>query len=157
MYVKIDISKKKEVEKMKELKAEFKRKLSEKNYKFTKQRELIINTIIEKGNWHFSAEELFEELRKKDGEIGMATVYRTIELLKELEIIHVLDFKEESRKYELKLKDSHHHHLICKKCGKLIEFNDQDIDYFEKELEKKYNFKVTEHKLGFYGYCSFRP
>jgi Fur family ferric uptake transcriptional regulator len=139
---------------MQELKAEFKRKLSEKNYKFTKQRELIIDTIITKGSWHFTAEDLFEELRKKDSEIGMATVYRTIELLKDLNIIHVLDFNEESRKYELVLEDSHHHHLICKECGKLIEFNDQDIDYFEKELEKKYDFKVTEHKLSFYGYCS---
>jgi len=139
---------------MNNIKDMFRKKLSENNYKFTKQRELIIDTILEKENWHFTAEELFEEVRKKDNEIGMATVYRTIELLKELEIIHVLDFNEESRKYELFVEDSHHHHLICKRCGKLIEFNDKDIDYFEKELEKKYDFAVTEHKLSFYGYCS---
>lgn len=139
---------------MNNIKDLFKKKLSENNYKFTKQRELIIDTILEKENWHFTAEELFEAVRERDNEIGMATVYRTIELLKELEIIHVLDFNEESRKYELFVEDSHHHHLICKRCGKLIEFNDKDIDYFEKELEKKYDFSVTEHKLSFYGYCS---
>jgi len=139
---------------MKDLKNKFKNILSDNNYKFTKQREIIIDTIMDKKNWHFSAEELFEEVRKSDSEIGMATIYRTLELLTELDIIHELDFNEESRKFELYIEDTHHHHLICKNCGKLIEFSDQDINYFEKELEEKYNFEITDHKLTFYGYCS---
>ena len=139
---------------MKDLKNKFKNILSDNNYKFTKQREIIIDTIMDKKNWHFSAEELFEEVRKSDSEIGMATIYRTLELLTELDIIHELDFNEESRKFELYIEDTHHHHLICKNCGKLIEFSDQDINYFEKELEEKYDFEITDHKLTFYGYCS---
>lgn len=138
---------------MENIKDKFKIKLAENNYKFTKQREIILQTILDKENWHFTAEQLFSAVRKKDKDIGMATIYRTLELMQKLEIIHVLDFGDDSRKYELYLENSHHHHLICKSCGKLIEFNDQDIDYFETELEEKYNFAITEHRLRFYGYC----
>lgn len=138
---------------MKKLKEKFKRKLAENNYKLTRQREIILETILEKKNWHFTAEELFSAVREKDKEIGMATIYRTLELLQNLDIVHVLDFNEDSRKYEIYLEEAHHHHLICKGCGKLIEFSDQDIDYFEAELEEKYDFQITEHKLRFYGYC----
>lgn len=139
---------------MENLKEKFKLKLAENNYKLTKQRELILETILEKENWHFTAEELFSEVKSKDKDIGMATIYRTLELMQKLEIVHVLDFNDDSRKYELYIKEAHHHHLICKGCGKLIEFSDQDIDYFEAELENKYDFEITEHKLRFYGYCN---
>lgn len=139
---------------MEKLKEKFKMRLAENNYKLTRQREIILETILEKENWHFTAEELFSAVRKKDKDIGMATIYRTLELMQNLDIVHVLDFNDDSRKYEVHLEEAHHHHLICKGCGKLIEFSDQDIDYFEAELEDKYDFEITEHKLRFYGYCS---
>ncbi|ODS50098.1 MAG: Fur family transcriptional regulator, ferric uptake regulator [Halanaerobium sp. 4-GBenrich] len=138
---------------MENLKEKFKRKLAENNYKLTKQREVILGTILGNKNWHFTAEDLFAAVKKKDEDIGMATIYRTLELMQNLKIINVHDFNEDSRIYELYSEESHHHHLICKKCGKLVEFSDQDIDYLESELEAKYDFKVTEHKLRFYGYC----
>jgi Fur family ferric uptake transcriptional regulator len=139
---------------MENLKDKFKRKLAENNYKLTKQREIILETILENKNWHFTAEELFAAVKKKDRDIGMATIYRTLELMQNLDIVHVLDFNDDSRKYELYLEAAHHHHLICKSCGKLVEFSDQDINYFESELEEKYDFQITEHKLRFYGYCN---
>ncbi|ADQ14878.1 Fur family transcriptional regulator [Halanaerobium hydrogeniformans] len=138
---------------MKNFKEKFKLKLAENNYKFTRQREIIVETILENENWHFNAEDLFAAVKEKDSEIGMATIYRTLELLEKLDLIHILDFNDDSRVYELYLKDHHHHHLICKGCGKLVEFSDQGIDYFEKELEDKYDFSIDEHKLRFYGYC----
>ncbi|SDG78530.1 Fur family transcriptional regulator [Halanaerobium congolense] len=138
---------------MENLKEKFKRKLAENNYKLTKQREVILGTILGNKNWHFTAEDLFAAVKKKDQDIGMATIYRTLELMQNLKIINVHNFNEDSRIYELYSEESHHHHLICKKCGKLVEFSDQDIDYLESELEAKYDFKVTEHKLRFYGYC----
>lgn len=138
---------------MENLKEKFKRKLAENNYKLTKQREVILGTILGNKNWHFTAEDLFAAVKKKDEDIGMATIYRTLELMQNLKIINVHNFNEDSRIYELYSEESHHHHLICKKCGKLVEFSDQDIDYLESELEAKYDFKVTEHKLRFYGYC----
>ncbi|RQD78537.1 MAG: transcriptional repressor [Halanaerobium sp. MSAO_Bac5] len=138
---------------MRNFKEKFKLKLAENNYKFTRQRELIVETIVENENWHFNAEELFEAVKEKDSEIGMATIYRTLELLEKLDLIHTLDFNEESRVYELYIEDQHHHHLICKRCGKLVEFSDQGIEDFEKELEAKYDFCIDEHKLKFFGYC----
>jgi len=138
---------------MENFKNKFKRKLAENNFKLTKQREMILETILAKENWHFTAEELFSAARKKDADIGMATIYRTLELMQKLDIVHVLDFNDDSRKYELFIEETHHHHLICRGCGKLIEFSDQDIDYFESELEEKYDFEILDHKLRFYGYC----
>ncbi|MCC3143716.1 transcriptional repressor [Halanaerobium sp. Z-7514] len=138
---------------MRNFKEKFKLKLAENNYKFTRQRELIVETIVENENWHFNAEELFEAVKEKDSEIGMATIYRTLELLEKLDLIHTLDFNEESRVYELYIEEQHHHHLICKGCGKLVEFSDQGIEDFEKELEAKYDFCIDEHKLKFFGYC----
>jgi Fur family ferric uptake transcriptional regulator len=138
---------------MENLKEKFKRKLAENNYKLTRQREIILETILENKNWHFTAEDLFEAVKKKDKDIGMATIYRSLELMHKLEIVNIHDFNEDSRIYELYLEESHHHHMICKNCGRLVEFSDEDIDYLESELEAKYGFKVTEHKLRFYGYC----
>ncbi|RCW50505.1 MULTISPECIES: Fur family transcriptional regulator [unclassified Halanaerobium] len=139
---------------MEKLKSKFKNILMENNYKLTKQREIILGTIISRKNWHFTAEELFSAVKENYPDIGMATIYRTLELFQNLGIVHMLDFGEGSRQYELSfLETQHHHHLICKKCGKLIEFNDQDLEYFEKKLEIKYNFRITEHKLRFYGLC----
>ncbi len=139
---------------MENLKLKFENILMENNYKLTRQRKVILKTIISRKNWHFTAEELFAAVKENYPDIGMATIYRTLELFQNLGIVHVLDFGEGSRQYELCFEETqHHHHLICKKCGKLIEFSDQDLEYFEKELESKYDFKITEHKLRFYGLC----
>ncbi len=131
----------------------YKSRLLSAKYKITKQRAAIIETILEQANWHFTAEELFSEVKKNHPDIGLATVYRTLELFQELNIIDALELGGESKTYEVSEEEEHHHHLICKNCGKLVEFTDKDLEIFEQELAAKYNFQIDEHKLRFYGLC----
>lgn len=127
--------------------------LAENNYKLTSQRKLILEILLKNLGEHLSAEEVYDIVKEEDPGIGLATVYRTLELFCELGIIQQLDFDNNRRRYELETGEEHHHHLICDNCGKVIEFNDQILEEFEDDLQKNYKFKVTEHRIKFYGYC----
>ncbi|MFW6022186.1 MAG: Fur family transcriptional regulator [Bacillota bacterium] len=124
------------------------------NYKLTSQRRNILEVMIENPDRHFSAEELYDEVKNINPDIGLATVYRTLELMCQINITHQLDFDSNYKRYEISLKGRHHHHLICRECGKIIEFNDKALEGFEENLEKDYNFKIEDHKIKFYGKCS---
>ncbi len=139
---------------MKEEIEQLKKMLAAENYKLTSQREQILKILLDKEGEHLSAEEVYNILQEKKLGIGLATVYRTLELFCELGIVQQLDFDEDRRRYELRQGDSiHHHHLVCFKCGRVIEFNDQILEDFEENLQDKYNFEVEEHQIKFYGYC----
>ncbi|GAB6099125.1 Fur family transcriptional regulator [Halanaerocella petrolearia] len=128
--------------------------LAAKNYKLTSQRKLILQILLEHQGEHLSAEEIYQILKEEESGIGLATVYRTLELFCDLGIIQQLNFDEDRRRYELENeKHNHHHHLVCEECGQVIEFNDQILEEFEKNLEKKHDFNVTEHRIKFYGHC----
>ncbi|MFW6034918.1 MAG: Fur family transcriptional regulator [Halanaerobiales bacterium] len=129
-------------------------KLSQNNYKVTSQRKDIIKVLINNQNKHYSAEELYKKVRDINHDVGLATIYRTLEILSKLNIVHQLDFDSNYRRYELNIEGHHHHHLICLKCGKIIEFNDNELEEFEKDLEKEYKFKISKHRIKFYGVCS---
>mgnify|MGYP006299431999 CR=1 FL=1 len=131
----------------------FKNKLSANNYKLTKQREDILKVFIDNKNNHYSAEELFDEVKKINPDVGLATIYRSLELFSDLNIIHQLDFDNNYKRYELNIKGNHHHHLICVNCGKITEFNDKELESFEERLEENYNFKIVNHRIKFYGFC----
>ena len=128
-------------------------KLSENNYKMTSQRRDILKVLIENESKHFSAEELYNAVKEINPNVGLATIYRSLELLHGLGIVQELDFDHNYRRYELSLDDEHHHHLICVKCEKIIEFNDLVLEGFEANLEKEYQFKIIDHQIKFYGYC----
>ncbi|MGM0502683.1 MAG: Fur family transcriptional regulator [Bacillota bacterium] len=128
--------------------------LAANNYKLTSQRKQILKVLLDNKGEHLSAEDIYGILKENNPSIGLATVYRTLELFCELGLIQQLDFDEERKRYEIEGDDSHHHHLVCLNCNKIIEFNDQIIENFEQDLQQEHNFEVTEHKIKFYGYCS---
>ncbi|MCK8826673.1 transcriptional repressor [Natroniella acetigena] len=133
---------------------ELKNILDTNNYKLTSQRDLILQILADNEGEHLSAEEIYNIVKQRDSGIGLATVYRTLELFGELGIVQQLNFDDNCRRYELEENNNeHHHHLICIDCGAVIEFNDQILEEFETDLEKKYDFLVTEHSIKFYGYC----
>jgi len=131
----------------------FKNSLNANNYKLTRQREDILKIFLENKDRHFNAEELFEEVKKINYDVGLATVYRSLELFCELDIIHQLDFDVSCKRYELNIQGNHHHHLICLECGKIKEFNDRVLEEFENSIQKEHNFKVVNHRIKFYGIC----
>lgn len=129
-------------------------KLVNNNYKLTSQRRLILEVLVENNDKHYSAEELYDKVKEINPDVGLATIYRSLEILCELGIAYQLDFDNNYRRYELNLEEGkHHHHLICKKCGRIIEFNDDDLEGFENKLEDNYNFIIKEHRIKFYGIC----
>lgn len=130
--------------------------LKEKGYKLTPQRRAILNEIINNEGNHLTAEELYDLVKVGCPEIGLATVYRTVQLLEEMGVVCKLDLDDGRSRYELcHQDDSHqHHHLICNGCGKVIEVQGDLLDEIEEVIEKKYKFTIENHTLKFYGLCS---
>ncbi len=127
--------------------------LKENALKFTKQRELVLKFLYE-NNGHFTPEDIYTLLKEQhpDVNIGIATVYRTLALLETSEIASSISFGVQGKKYELGLK-KHHDHLICMKCGTIIEFYDEIIEERQEEIAKKFNFKMTDHTMKITGLC----
>jgi len=131
----------------------FRNILSSNNYKLTSQREDILKVLIENQNQHFRADTLLKKVKEKNPDIGLATIYRNLELFCELDITNELDFDSSYKYYELNLDENHHHHLVCVNCDKIIEFNDEVLEKFEKKVEEKYDFEIVNHQIKFYGIC----
>ncbi|WP_346887292.1 Fur family transcriptional regulator [Clostridium sp. UBA1056] len=129
--------------------------LKEKGYKLTPQRRSILDEIIKNEGSHLTTEEIYDLVKVNCPEIGLATVYRTVQLLEDMGVLYKLDLDDGCNRYELCDEDeSHqHHHLICQNCGKVIEVEGDLLEELEQGIEKKYNFKIKNHSLKFYGIC----
>lgn len=132
-----------------------KKVLKEKGYKFTNQRSEIYNVFLKHRGSHLSTEEVFEYVSKENPEIGIATVYRTLQLFEELDVLYKISFDDGVARYEIKANDAahRHHHLICLDCGKVLEVKLDLLDSLEEEIESEEGFKIVDHNLKFYGYC----
>ncbi|MDD5359205.1 MAG: Fur family transcriptional regulator [Sulfurovaceae bacterium] len=131
----------------------FKSIIKENGLKYTKQRELILKFLYEH-NEHFTPEELNGKLKKiyPDENIGIATIYRTLTLLEDSGIVTSISFGTQGKKYEFGLK-KHHDHLVCIKCGKIIEFYDETIEKKQLEIAKNFEFEMTDHTMKIIGIC----
>lgn len=133
----------------------FKSILQNNGYKITKQREVIFETLLENSSEHLSPEELHLIVNKKDKDIGIATVYRTLQLFEELNLVYKLNFDDNRYRYELTRDEEHqHHHLICTQCNKVEEVSYDLTSDIEESISKNYGFKVTNYVLKFFGICS---
>ena len=133
-------------------------RLAENGYKMTPQRKEILQIFIENdADPHLSAEEVYDILKKKEFDFGLATVYRNVELLCTLGILSKVNFDDGRTRYELASIDPkvhQHHHLICLKCKKIIEFEEDLLEGLEKEITKKSGFEIVNHEVKFFGYCA---
>lgn len=127
--------------------------LKKKGMKYTEQRALILQLLL-KLDEHLSAEELHEIVKKEypDQNIGIATVYRTLNFLEEVNLISSISFGKEGKKYE-SMDTEHHDHIICTSCGKIVEFFDEEIEKKQEEIALKNGFKITDHTMQIYGLC----
>jgi Fur family ferric uptake transcriptional regulator len=127
--------------------------LSGQGLKSTRQRERILTSFISAGR-HLSAEELYHIVKKNDPRIGFATVYRTLKLLANAGLADERRFEDGITRYEHNASRSHHDHLICTKCGKIVEFENEQIESLQQVVAKKKGFLVQNHKLELYGLCA---
>lgn len=130
--------------------------LKEKGLKLTTQRRTILEVLEKQHGKHLTAEEIHELVKEECPEVGLATVYRTVQLLLELKLIEKLNLDDGYIRYEIGgYSDKHqHHHLICTNCGKVLEVKDDLLDELESRIIHSYKFKITDHNVKFYGYCS---
>lgn len=131
-------------------------KLKETGFKITPQRRAIVEILIQHNDKHLSSEEIYDLVRENCPEIGLATVYRTMQLLDDVGVISKLNLDDGCIRYEICLdkNDSHnHHHLICKNCSKIIEVKEDLLDTIENEIQKHYKFDILDHDVKFYGLC----
>ena len=127
--------------------------LKESGFKSTAPRRKILEVLENANNKHLSAEDLYSLLKANGEDIGLATIYRVLAQFETAKIVKKHNFKEERCSvYELMV--DRHNHLICKKCGKIIEFFDKVIENKLKEIAKQHAFKILEHSLCLQGICS---
>lgn len=129
--------------------------LQEARYKLTPQREVTVRVLLENEKDHLSAEDVFMKVKDKYPEIGLATVYRTLELLSDLKVLDKINFGDGVSRYDLRKEGANHfhHHLVCMECGSVEEIEEDLLLEAEKVVEKDYNFKVLDHRLTFHGIC----
>ena len=132
---------------------ELKKIVKQKGLKYTDQREIVLSVLLNAED-HLTAEEVYNEIKKEhtDSNIGIATVYRALSFLEEVDLITSIAFGTDGKKYESNAK-SHHDHLICTNCGKIIDFMDDDIEKRQDKIAKKNKFKITSHSMQLYGTC----
>lgn len=130
-------------------------------YRWTVPRGAILE-VLGSTTKHLSAEEIYMKVHKKYPAIGLTTVYRTLELLVNSNMVMKLDFGDKRSRYELSADqdgDEHHHHLVCANCGRVIDYTDFMADEMkflkkaEKGLSEKHNFKIQDHHIQFLGLC----
>lgn len=122
----------------------------------SKKRKLILDALKKNCCRHLTAEEIYELVSEIDSNIGIATVYRNLKFLEDNGYIKRAYVSESlSACYELhKENDKHsHHHLICKSCGNVIDFEDDLLDAIEKIVSLTTDFEIYDHSLTFYGKC----
>ncbi len=127
--------------------------MAKKGLRSTAQRRLIIDTFFE-GASHMTIEDLLNEVRGRDKGIGYATVYRTLKLLAECGVASERRFGDGLSRYELADEaTTHHDHLICVACGKIVEFEEPRIEELQEEIAVRHGFAITSHKHEMYGTC----
>ena len=131
---------------------EFRRYLREQGLPVTTQREQVAEAILE-SRGHLSVEDIEQQLRERGLHIGKATVYRTLDILARSGMITERDFGEGFRRYERVPGHPHHEHLICTRCGKVIEFTNDRLERLKALVAEEYGFEHHHHRLDIYGVC----
>jgi Fur family ferric uptake transcriptional regulator len=121
-------------------------------YKLTPQRRLVIQTVVSTQN-HLTPIALYERVHQVYPNIGLVTIYRTLEILAKLKLICEVHSGGSCGSYLLKRPLEHHHHLICSECGAVVDFTGCDLSQLEQRLSLETGFEINDHLLEFIGLC----
>ena len=124
--------------------------LEEHSLKHTKQRDAILDVFLD-ATGHVTSEEIYQQVRDVHPSVGYTTVYRTMKLLCDAGLANERHFEDGITRYEIEHK--HHDHLVCTKCGKIVEFECAMIETTQDEIAERYGFRVRRHRHELYGHC----
>jgi len=125
--------------------------LRQHGYKFTPQRRIVIQTVALSQD-HLTPATIYERVHQEHPNIGLVTVYRTLDILAKLGLICELHAGGSCRSYTTGASE-HHHHLICSNCGKVVDFSGYDLSQLEQRLSLETGFDIKDHLLEFVGLC----
>lgn len=131
----------------------FLRHIQKQGLKRTAQRDLILEVFLRTED-HVSGEDLYQLVREKDPSVGQTTVYRTLRLLTDAGLAREVRFGDGRAHYEHNYKHQHHDHMICKECGKIIEFYSPELEAIQDAMAAKHRFELTSHLLRMIGICA---
>ena len=126
--------------------------LSERGLRLTGQRRAIAELFF-RSEGHHSAEEIYRLVRETNPGIGPATVYRTLKLLREAGLAAGMNTGDGLARYESPIRRSHHDHLICRSCGLIVEFENDQIEDLQRRVAEQHGYVVTDHRLELFGIC----
>lgn len=134
---------------------EFEKILHTCGYKLTAQRQTILDIIRDEKKRHLCTEEIYEEVKKAYPGIGLATVYRTLQLFEKLGLVHHILLDDGCMRFQIMdSKEKHqHHHLVCEICGEVIDVEEDMLESLEEKLLMEKGFTVKDHKVQFFGIC----
>ncbi len=122
-------------------------------YRLTPQRLMILRSVEEAAS-HISAEEIYAQICLHYPQMNISTVYRTLDLVKELGLVTETDLGDGRVRYHCMGKGRHHHHLVCEQCGAIIDMEELILSPLWADIKQKYNFKVDMKHLAFFGRCT---
>jgi Fur family ferric uptake transcriptional regulator len=126
--------------------------LRQRGHKLTPQRQAILNILTQTQD-HLTPAAIYERVHQEHPNIGLVTVYRTLELLAGMGLICEVHVGGSCRSYLIKRPSGHHHHLICSGCGTVVDFTDCDLSELEEKLCRETGFEIESHLLEFLGRC----
>jgi len=127
--------------------------LAERGLKRSRQRDRIAETFFAMGG-HVSVEELVARVRRVDPRVSVATVYRTMKVLSDCGLAMARQFGGGQTRYEAAAGREHHDHMICTRCGEIVEFANEKIESLQELVARRHGFEVELHKLELYGRCA---
>lgn len=120
--------------------------------RWTSQRQTILELLANRDD-HITAEELHRIVSDQDRTVSPATVYRTVNMLVEMGVVSKRNFGASSASFEWNLTKQHHDHLVCIRCGEILEFENERIEVLQEEIAATYGFSLSHHRLDLYGTC----
>ena len=125
--------------------------LRQRGIRLTAQRQLVVRRAV--GYLHFTSEQLVKDVQDIDKSVARGTVYRTIALLHDAGIVEKHDFRYGAPNYEVTFGKAHHDHLMCVRCGEIIEFQEPRVEVIQDEVVKRYGYQLLSHTHKLYGLC----
>lgn len=127
--------------------------LHDAGFRVTNQRKIILEAVAYQVGWHVHPKDVYSYVQERDKSIGLATVYRTLKMLEDMDLlnkIYMMGMQEDDHEVESK---SPHYHLICLKCGSIVDISDTTLNEISSHIKREHGFETTQVKLSVYGLC----
>ncbi len=131
----------------------FKRALKQESLRLTSQRLVVLEDVLG-SDAHRECDDIFFSLRDKGIPVSRATIYRTLDVLEKVGFVRKMDIGDGRARYESKLAQSHHDHMICMECGQIVEFVDREIERRQRRICKQHGFELLRHSHQLFGICA---